>query len=161
MLVAKPTTLGDAFSLDHVTEARLEDQEVVQKIKLPIITTNPFKVYIGSGETLLCENLCSRVKFDIQWLSMEVDLYVLPTKVPDAMLRIQWNQKLGKVTHDYLQQTMELILGETWYTLQRAESLRMKRIRLHHMRALLETKVVFGVYELYNYASHGDEQEHT
>ncbi|GJT14096.1 hypothetical protein Tco_0861138 [Tanacetum coccineum] len=70
-------------------------------------------------------------------------------------------KKLGKVTHDYLQQTMEFILGEMRYTLQEDESLCMKRINLHHMRALLETDEVYEVHELYNLASHGDEQERT
>nr|GEU82020.1 hypothetical protein [Tanacetum cinerariifolium] len=107
--------------------------EVLEKMKLPITTMNQFKVYIGSGETLLCENLCSRVKLDIQGLSMEVDLYVLSMKGSDIMLKIQWLQKLGKVTHEYLQQTMEFILGETRYTLQWDESLRIKRISLRHM----------------------------
>ncbi|GJX00929.1 retrovirus-related pol polyprotein from transposon TNT 1-94 [Tanacetum coccineum] len=39
-------------------------------------------------------------------LIMEVDLYVLPRKGPDIVLGIQWLQNLGKVTHDYLNQTM-------------------------------------------------------
>nr|GEV70443.1 transposon Ty3-G Gag-Pol polyprotein [Tanacetum cinerariifolium] len=107
--------------------------EVLEKMKLPITTMKQFKVYIGSGETLLCENLCSRVKLDIQGLSMEVDLYVLSMKGSDIMLRIQWLQKLGKVTHEYLQQTMEFILGETQYTLQGDESLCIKQISLRHM----------------------------
>nr|GEW06736.1 hypothetical protein [Tanacetum cinerariifolium] len=37
--------------------------------------TKPFKVYIGSGETLLCENTCAQVTMDIQGLCMVVDLY--------------------------------------------------------------------------------------
>nr|GEZ24092.1 retrotransposon protein [Tanacetum cinerariifolium] len=106
---------------------------VLEKMKLPITTMKQFKVYIRSDETLLCENLCSRVKLDIQGLSMEVDLYVLSMKGSDIMLRIQWLQKLGNVTHEYLQQTMEFILGETQYTLQGDESLRIKQISLRHM----------------------------
>ncbi|GKA43575.1 reverse transcriptase [Tanacetum coccineum] len=47
---------------------------------------------------------------DIQGLRMDVDLYVLPMKGPDIVLGIQWLQKLGKVTHDYLIKTMEF----TW-----------------------------------------------
>nr|GEV02693.1 hypothetical protein [Tanacetum cinerariifolium] len=117
--------------IDNGSTHNFVHPEVLKKIKLPITTMKQFKVYIGSGETLLCENLRSRVKLDIQGLSMEVDLY-----------------------------TMEFILWETRYTLQGDESLRIKRISLHHIRALLETEEVYGIYELYNLASPRDEQEH-
>nr|GEX04519.1 hypothetical protein [Tanacetum cinerariifolium] len=146
--------------IDNGSTHNFLQQEVLEKMKLPITTMKQFKVYIGSGETLVCENLCSHVKLDIQGLSMEVDLYVLSMKGSNIVLGIQWLQKLGKVTHDYLQQTMEFILGETRYTLQGDESLCIKRIILHHMRALLDTDEVYGVYELYNLASPRDEQEH-
>nr|GFA23897.1 retrotransposon-related protein [Tanacetum cinerariifolium] len=53
----------------------------------------------------------------MQGLALEVDLYVLPKKRPDAVLGIQWLQKLGKVTHDYVEQTMEFILEGATHTL--------------------------------------------
>nr|GEY80729.1 retrotransposon-related protein [Tanacetum cinerariifolium] len=118
--------------IDNGSTHNFVQPEVLEKMKLPITTMKQFKVYIESGETLLCENLCLRVKLDIQGLSMEVDMYVLSMKGSDIMLIIQWLQKLGKVTHEYLQQTMEFILGEMRYTLQGDESLGIKRIRLHH-----------------------------
>ncbi|GJW72186.1 ty3-gypsy retrotransposon protein [Tanacetum coccineum] len=118
---------------------------VVERMQLPISGTKPFKVYIGSGETLLCENMCTQVAIDIQGLRMEVDLYVLPMKGPDLVLGIQWLQKLGKVTHDYSKQTIEFTWSDKGYLLRGEEALRMKRISLHHMRALLETGDVYGV----------------
>lgn len=80
---------------------------------------------------------------------MDIDLYVLHMKGPDVVLGIQWLQKLGKVTHDYGEQTMEFTLVNTTYTLKGDESLRMKRISLHHMHALLETDEIYGIYELH------------
>ncbi|GKC45980.1 transposon ty3-I gag-pol polyprotein, partial [Tanacetum coccineum] len=71
--------------------------DVVEKMHLPVQSTKPFKVYIGSRETLLCESICSWVALSMQGLTMEVDLYVLPMKRPDVVLGIQWLQKLGKV----------------------------------------------------------------
>ncbi|GJV37722.1 ty3-gypsy retrotransposon protein [Tanacetum coccineum] len=59
---------------------------VVECMHVPITGTKPFKVYIGSGETLLCENMCAQVTIDIQGLRMDVDLYVLPRKGPDIEL---------------------------------------------------------------------------
>nr|GEW06418.1 hypothetical protein [Tanacetum cinerariifolium] len=46
--------------------------------------------------------------------------------------------QLGKVTHDYSKKTMEFTWSDHGYTLRGDEALRMKRISLHHMRALLE-----------------------
>ncbi|GKA21527.1 reverse transcriptase [Tanacetum coccineum] len=80
--------------------------DVVEKKCLPVQSSKPFKVYIGSGETLLCESICSRVTLSMQGLIMEVDLYVLPRKGSDIVLSIQWLQNLGKVTHDYSNETM-------------------------------------------------------
>nr|GEY40392.1 Ty3/gypsy retrotransposon protein [Tanacetum cinerariifolium] len=126
--------------------------DVVEKICLPVQSTKPFKVYIGSGETLLCESICSWVTLNMKDLTMEVDLYVLPVKGPDVVLGIQWLQKLGNVTHDYSQQTMEFSLANTTYSLKGDESLRMKRTSLHHMQALLEADDVYGVYKVYSFS---------
>ncbi|GKB33849.1 putative reverse transcriptase domain-containing protein [Tanacetum coccineum] len=95
-------------------------------MQLPVQTTKAFKVYIRSGETLLCEKLCTQVKLGMQGLAIEVDLYVLPMQGPDVVLGIQRPQKLGD------------------------ESLRMKRISLNHMHGLLDSNNVYGVYELHH-----------
>ncbi|GKB81671.1 reverse transcriptase [Tanacetum coccineum] len=56
-------------------------------------------------------------------LPMDVDLYVLPRKGPDIVLGIQWLQNLGKVTHDYSNQTMEFSWSGRDYSLKGKESL--------------------------------------
>ncbi|GJW56723.1 putative reverse transcriptase domain-containing protein [Tanacetum coccineum] len=94
-------------------------------MQLPVQTTKAFKVYIRSGETLLCEKLFTQVKLGMQGLEIEVDLYVLPMQGPNVVLGIQWLQKLGD------------------------ESLRMKRISLNHMHVFLDSNNVSGVYELH------------
>ncbi|GKB69971.1 ty3-gypsy retrotransposon protein [Tanacetum coccineum] len=47
---------------------------------------------------------------------------------------------------------MEFSLANTTYSLKGDESLRMKRISLHHMQALLEVDDVYGVYEVYSFS---------
>ncbi|GJS31645.1 retrotransposon-related protein [Tanacetum coccineum] len=95
--------------------------DVVEKIRLPVQSSKPFKVYIGSGETLLCESIYSRVTLSMQGLIMEVDLYVLPRKGPDIVLGIQWLQNPGKVTHDYSNETMEFSWSGRDYALKGEE----------------------------------------
>nr|GEU84831.1 retrotransposon-related protein [Tanacetum cinerariifolium] len=133
--------------------------DVVEWMRLPLQATKAFKVYIGNGETLLCENVCSRVSLHMHGLVMKIDLYVLPMQGPDVLLGIQWLQKLGKVTHDYAQQIMEFTLLDTKYTLKGDESLRMKKISLHQMQSLLKTEDVYGVYECHGFAT-SDEGGH-
>ncbi|GKC27415.1 reverse transcriptase [Tanacetum coccineum] len=108
---------------------------VVERMKLAVSITKPFKVYIGSGETLLCENICSGI--NMQGLAVEVDLYVLPRKGLDVVLGIQWLQKLGKVTYDYVEQTMKFILEGATHTLWDPE------VKIIFFRHHLEDKVVF------------------
>nr|GEY79473.1 retrovirus-related Pol polyprotein from transposon opus [Tanacetum cinerariifolium] len=131
LLVSRPASLRDVFALARITKARLEDQtalatgtiskpatsvgtqkpagkigkgdvhvlidngsthnfirpDVVEKICLPIKSTKAFKVYIGSGESLLCES---------------------------------------------------------------DDSLRMKKISLHQMQAMLENDDVYRVYDVHH-----------
>ncbi|GJV12405.1 retrotransposon-related protein [Tanacetum coccineum] len=134
---------------------------VVERMKLPVTDTKRFKVYIGIGETLLCENICGHVSLEMQGLCMKVDLYVLPMKGPDIVLGIQWLQQLGKVTHAYSQQTMEFTWLDRGYKLQGDDSLCMKQISLRHMRGLLEADDVYGVYELYSLTSEEQTQSTT
>ncbi|GKA86981.1 ty3-gypsy retrotransposon protein [Tanacetum coccineum] len=127
LLVAKPATLGEVFALARVTEARLMDQQ--------------------SGTGVATEERQER-------LNKEALFYMCPASgrvVHKSRSRgkvfigmIQWLQKLGKVTHDYAKQTMEFTLVNTKYSLQGDESLRMKKISLHHMQALLETEDVYA-----------------
>ncbi|GJY48878.1 ty3-gypsy retrotransposon protein [Tanacetum coccineum] len=48
--------------------------DVVERIRLLIKTTKTLKVYIGSGETLLCENVGLQVTLHMQGLTMEFNL---------------------------------------------------------------------------------------
>ncbi|GJV23928.1 hypothetical protein Tco_1376623 [Tanacetum coccineum] len=86
----------------------------------------------------------------MQGVTMDVDLYVLLTQRHDVMLGIQWLQNLGKVTHDYGQQTMKLTLLNTTYSLKGDDALRMKKIRLHQMQALLGQDEIYMVYEVHS-----------
>ncbi|GJV78676.1 ty3-gypsy retrotransposon protein [Tanacetum coccineum] len=151
-LWGKIGTTGVHVLIDNGSTHNFVRPDVVERMRLPLQATKAFKVYIGSGETLMCENVCSRVTLQMQGLEMEVDLYVLPMQGPDVVLGIQWLQKLGKVTHDYAQQIMEFTLLNTTYTLQGDEALRMKKISLHRMQALLDMEDVYGVYECHGYA---------
>nr|GEW61723.1 retrotransposon-related protein [Tanacetum cinerariifolium] len=131
--------------------------DVVEKCSCRYKRLRFLRFYIGSGESLSCENVCSQVTLCMQGLAIEVDLYVLPMKGYDLVLGIQWMQKLGKVMHDYAQQTMEFTLVNTKYALKDDESLCMKWISLHCIQALLDTEDVYGVYEFHSLPMEAEE----
>nr|GEV67525.1 hypothetical protein [Tanacetum cinerariifolium] len=95
--------------------------DIVEKMQLPVQSTKALKVYIGSGESLLCESLCLQVMLSMQGLAVEVD--ICPT---NEGTRCGFGNPMGN------------------------DSLPMKRISLHHMHTLLESDDVYGIYELYN-----------
>nr|GEV97209.1 retrotransposon-related protein [Tanacetum cinerariifolium] len=66
--------------------------------------------------------------------------------------------QVGKVTHDYTHQIMIFVLGETTYTLRGVESLRMKKISLHRIQALLDMDDVYGIYECHGYTLQGEKR---
>ncbi|GKA88273.1 retrotransposon-related protein, partial [Tanacetum coccineum] len=193
LLIAKPTTLGDAFSLARITEARLEDQSptsapatktiasvITQKQSTPRVTVTP----PDTGKPPLLptptQTIATSKPLAIKWISPAErqerlnkglcfncdNKWVRGHKCPGKFLLMMaddgcdntgqepevdvieaWLQKLGKVTHDYAQQSMEFTLVNTMYTLQGDASLHMKKIRLRHMQALLESEMFNGVYD--------------
>ncbi|GJZ13956.1 retrovirus-related pol polyprotein from transposon 297 family protein [Tanacetum coccineum] len=69
---------GDVHVLiDNGSTHNLIRPDVIEKLCLPTHFTKVLKVYIGRGETLLCENMCAHVASEIQGLRRKVDLYVL------------------------------------------------------------------------------------
>ncbi|GJR00634.1 ty3-gypsy retrotransposon protein [Tanacetum coccineum] len=70
--------------IGHESPHSLQLWGMIGTSELPVHTTKAFKVYIGSEESLLCENVCLQVTLCMQGLAIEVDLYVLPMKGPDV-----------------------------------------------------------------------------
>ncbi|GKC46125.1 ty3-gypsy retrotransposon protein [Tanacetum coccineum] len=159
-LWGKIGTIGVHVLIDNGSTHNFVRPDVVERMCPSLEPTKAFKVYIGSVESLLCENVCSGVTLHMQGLKIEVDLYVLPMQGPDVVLGIQWLKKLGKVTHDYAQQIMEFTISDTTYMLKGDAALRMTKISLHRMQALLDMGDVYGIYECHGYALRA-KSEHT
>ncbi|GJS20887.1 ty3-gypsy retrotransposon protein [Tanacetum coccineum] len=146
LLVSKPTTLGDAYSLAHVTEARLDDQSMAFVIP-KAVGTNGGSQYQRATSVVKTPLLPTPPKAII---NPNVDTGVISVL---TWFRYFNGYKIGgKVTHDYAQQLMEFTLLETTYTLKGNESLRMKKISLQRMQVLLEMEDVYGVYEYHGFA---------
>lgn len=77
-----------------------------------------FKVFISSGEYLVCKDVCHQVGIAIQNTTVIEDLFVLPMDGANIVLDIQWLAKLGPVMIDHKKLTMEFFVGENWIRLQ-------------------------------------------
>lgn len=71
-----------------------------------------FKVFIGSGEYLVCKEVCRQVNVVIQNTTIMEDLFVLSMGGAKIVLGIQWLGKLGPVTIDHKELAMEFYDGD-------------------------------------------------
>ncbi|GJX95247.1 hypothetical protein Tco_0349833 [Tanacetum coccineum] len=162
LLVSKPTTLGDAFALARITEARLEGQVAALKgttAKIVVVLTPQRQLVprlrgvLGTANTtkspLLPNPTGTSKPLAIKWISPAERL----NKGLCFNCDNQWtcgHTCPGKVTYDYAHQTIEFTLLDTTYSLKGDDALRMEKISLHQMRAMLEHDDVYGVYEVHH-----------
>lgn len=123
---------------------------LVEKLKLQVQTIKAFKVYIGSGDSLVCSSMCPKIEIELQGTKFAIDLYVLPMRGAEIVFGIQWLRQLGRVTHEYEKQWMEFELEGKTIILKGSEAVSAKRISFHKMQALLSNDdEVYGVYEFH------------
>nr|GEX74024.1 retrotransposon-related protein [Tanacetum cinerariifolium] len=188
LLVSKPTSLGDVFSLARVTEARLNKQGVVATTNKsttsspqtigkttsrftvprldsskPALLPTPPTTRVNSGATLFLIEWISpaeRQKRLSKGLCFNCDSkWVRGHKCPGKFLLLMVEEDDAEEQPTDVEQEDAIKSGDISiltslsgqrYTLRGEDSLRMKRVSLHYMRALLETEEIYGVYELYN-----------
>lgn len=66
-----------------------------------------FKVFIGREEYLVCKEVYRQVGITIQNTVVTEDLFILPMEGANIVLGIQWLGKLGPVTTNHKDLTME------------------------------------------------------
>lgn len=94
------------------------NQTVARKLGLKSTPVEPFQVRIANGEKLTCDKLYKSVPIRMQGAIVTADLFALPLGGLDAVLGVQWLEKLGRVTTDYLAGTMEFQWGDGMITLK-------------------------------------------
>ncbi|KAH6800199.1 hypothetical protein C2S52_000663 [Perilla frutescens var. hirtella] len=105
--------------------------EVAERLKIPIESVSPFRVYVGNGDSLLCDCKATQVPVELQGTAFQIDFYILAIKGPEMVLGMPWLQKLGRVTHDYKQMTMEFRWEEKNVILQGNEDISPRKVSCH------------------------------
>lgn len=122
--------------------------QLTEQLGLHVKTIDAFKVYIGSGDYMVCNLVCSQVPLSLQGKSFSVDLYVLSIEGPDVVLGIHWLQRLGRVLHDYSTFSMEFQWQGETVTLQGELTPTSRPVSLHQLQALVHADEVFEMFEL-------------
>nr|GEY81384.1 hypothetical protein [Tanacetum cinerariifolium] len=193
LLVSKPTTLGDAFSLACITKARLEDQSA----PAPVTTAKPFSNVrnqrqstpslggtspaVSTPKSPSLPNPNTNPKpHAVKWISPTErqerlnkglcfncdNRWVQGHKCPCRFLLLitDKDDDPGEVATDEGDDAVESgdisILNSLFgHGSPRNASLRMKKISLHQMEALLDLDEVYAVYEIHSLANAANAKE--
>ena len=109
---------------------------VAEQLSLPVLSVNPFRVFVGNGASLRCSYACVHTPIALQGHAFEVYLYILQVEGPDVILGVQWLQELGDVTKNYKELTMRFELGDKQIFLQ-GEGSPPRQISYHGLFSLL------------------------
>ena len=69
-----------------------------------------FKVFVGSGEFILCKATSEAIPIVIQGISFVVDLHHLDIVGADMVFGVAWMRSVGRILIDYDRLTIEFIL---------------------------------------------------
>lgn len=113
-LEGKPLTI----LVDNRSTYNFIQESVVQKLGIPVEPLDAFCVFIGSGEFLVCREVCRQVSLTLQNMVLIEDLFVLDMGGANVVLGIQWLEKLGPVTTNHKELIIEFEIGERTIRLQ-------------------------------------------
>ncbi|KAF8409204.1 hypothetical protein HHK36_005278 [Tetracentron sinense] len=88
------------------------DPTVARKTNLTVIKGGRFEVTVANGDQLPCSGRCLNVEMVIQGVLISADFYLLGLGGCDVVLGAQWLQKLGPITWDFTNLTMDFNLGK-------------------------------------------------
>ncbi|KAH9679851.1 hypothetical protein KPL71_026303 [Citrus sinensis] len=131
--------------------------KLAERVGLSIQSTSTFRVYIGNGDFLVCRFHCPDVPIVIQGHEFRLDFFVLPIEGPKVVLGIQWLQRLGRVSTDYSEMTMEFF-WEGKQVLLRGDPIQLPNlISFNRFQALLHSEEVDTLFELHSLSSNTSE----
>ena len=82
---------------------------LANKLRLPVIPTETFPVWVANGERLKCQGRYDKVRVELQGTEFYLTLFSLPLSGLDLVLGVQWLEMLGSVVCNWKQLTMDFI----------------------------------------------------
>ncbi|VFQ73441.1 unnamed protein product, partial [Cuscuta campestris] len=122
--------------------------KTAEKLRSALTDIDPFRVYVGNGDSLICRSRCNQVSMRVQNHMFTVDLFVLAVHGHNIVLGVQWLRSLGKITHDYSKMTMEFL----WHdqpVLLCGEETPVKAISLQQLQNMQAAESIGECFELW------------
>ncbi|KAH9667504.1 hypothetical protein KPL70_021062 [Citrus sinensis] len=123
---------------------------LAKRLGLSVQAIPPFRVYISNGDFLTCRFLCPKVPINMQGHEFLLDFFLLPIEGPDAVLRIQWLQSLGRISMDYSEMTMEFQWEGKSVILRGDPIPNPNLISFNQFHALLSNSKIDSLFELHS-----------
>ncbi|XP_041995638.1 uncharacterized protein LOC121745745 [Salvia splendens] len=82
---------------------------IAERLALPLKQVRPFRVYVGSGESIIYSHASINTRLVIQNQVFLVDLHILQVHGSDVILGMAWLKSLRRVTNDFEQGTLEFV----------------------------------------------------
>ena len=136
------------FLIDTGSHNNFIQEGLVTKLGLLNVPAKRFKVYMGNGQSFLCDHMCSSIPLILQGHEFVIDLYVLPIWGLDITLGMQWLRTLGPCVHDHEALTMEFSWKGKRVFLSSNSVPSLDTVMYNQLCALLHTEAIAHVYTL-------------
>lgn len=71
--------------IDNGSTHKFIQLALAERLNINILPTNGFRVYIGNGDSLVCQHKCVGVLLDLQGITFTIDIFVLPIQGPEII----------------------------------------------------------------------------
>lgn len=125
--------------IDSESTHNFVQKSVAHNLGIPLQELSEFRFFIGSGDYLICREVCRQVTIMIQEAAIIQDLFVLG---------VQWLETLGTVRTDYKKLTLEFECREDLVKLQGDSQIADSMVTNRGLRRMMTRKEVAYFYHL-------------
>lgn len=128
--------------IDNGSTHNFIQEPVAHKLGIPLQELPEFRVFIGSGDYLICREVCRQVAITIQGAVITQDIFVLTMEGANVVLGVQWLETLGVVKTDYKNLSLEFNYGEKVVKLQGSSQLANSGVSNQGLRRMMAKKQI-------------------
>ena len=113
---------------------------VALKLQSELTTITPITVQAANGGKMSCESVCRGLKWKIQGVSFEADVFIMDLNNYDMVLGIQWLSMLGDILCNYKHLWMSFDWQGQRVFLRGENPIKFQAIKLEQLKGLLSNQ---------------------
>jgi hypothetical protein len=113
---------------------------VALKLQSELTTITPITVQAANGGKMSCESVCRGLKWKIQGVSFEADVFIMDLNNYDMVLGIQWLSMLGDILCNYKHLWMSFDWQGQRVLLRGENPIKFQAIKLEQLKGLLSNQ---------------------